>query len=84
LTGAECFIGLTGTLVQNQLLEFWWLFNLIKPGCLGTEEDFKVRFEQPILRGRKASARRSDVLLGKERLRELGEVRDLMMLRRTK
>lgn len=43
LGGAEVFIGLTGTLVQNALSEFWWIMNMIENGVLKTDADFKVR-----------------------------------------
>lgn len=40
---AEVFIGLTGTLVQNELDELWTVMNMIAPGCLGARDDFRVR-----------------------------------------
>lgn len=43
LGGAEVFIGLTGTLIQNELGEFWWIMNMIENGVLKTDAEFKVR-----------------------------------------
>lgn len=42
LTKAEVFIGLTGTLIQNEQSEFWWIMNMIENGVLDTSEEFKV------------------------------------------
>ena len=42
LVGAEVFIGLTGTLIQNELAEFWWLMNMIQNGVLKTDAEFMV------------------------------------------
>lgn len=39
---AEVLIGLTGTLVQNNLAELWTVMNMIQPGCLKTYPHFQV------------------------------------------
>ncbi len=41
-------IMLTGTPVQNHLAELWNLFQFVNPGLLGSFEDFKRRFINPI------------------------------------
>ncbi|CBJ28871.1 conserved unknown protein [Ectocarpus siliculosus] len=84
LVNAEVFIGLTGTLVQNNLDEYWSLLNTVQPGCVGRQDDFKRHFTEPILRGRKRGASRADVLLGRERIDEMGVTRDKVVLRRVK
>jgi len=40
-------MALTGTPLENRLLELWSVVDLILPGYLGTESDFKQRFRNP-------------------------------------
>ena len=42
---------LSGTPVQNNLLEFYSLVDLVQDNLFGTLSDFKTRFEQPISKG---------------------------------
>jgi len=63
----------TGTPVQNHLGELWNLFNFINPGLLGSLNDFKKNFSNPIEKFQDADAR--------ERLRKLITP---FVLRRTK
>lgn len=39
---------LTGTPVENSVRDLWALMNFLMPGYLGTRNDFKERYEQPI------------------------------------
>lgn len=43
---------LSGTPIQNNVLELWSLFDFLMPGFLGTEKQFMVRFSRPILASR--------------------------------
>ena len=43
-------IALTGTPVENRLLDLWSLFNVINPGFLGNVTSFRREFERPIMR----------------------------------
>ncbi|KAI8915574.1 SNF2 family N-terminal domain-containing protein [Gorgonomyces haynaldii] len=47
---------LSGTPVQNNVLELWSLFDFLMPGFLGTEQQFNERFGKPILQSRDAKA----------------------------
>lgn len=47
---------LTGTPIQNDLLEFYSLINMANPGVLGNHEDFRAKFESPISKGGEADA----------------------------
>jgi TATA-binding protein-associated factor len=43
---------LSGTPIQNNVLELWSLFDFLMPGFLGTEQSFSERFSKPILSNR--------------------------------
>ncbi|KAL1916044.1 uncharacterized protein VTP21DRAFT_6048 [Calcarisporiella thermophila] len=47
---------LTGTPVQNGVLELWSLFDFLMPGFLGTEKIFNERFGKPILASKDAKS----------------------------
>ena len=56
---------LTGTPLENSVLDLWSIFDFLMPGYLGTAKDFRERYEQPIAssqpgeQGRAAQARLS-------------------------
>ena len=41
-------LALTGTSVENRVLDLWSIFNLLNPGYLGKEAQFRKSFEVPI------------------------------------
>ncbi len=43
-------LALTGTPVENRLLDLWSIFNFLNPGYLGKESQFRSAFEVPIQR----------------------------------
>jgi superfamily II DNA or RNA helicase len=43
---------LTGTPMENSVLDLWSLFDFLMPGYLGSAEDFRQRYEIPIMRDR--------------------------------
>ena len=47
---------LTGTPVENRLSELWSLFQFLNPGLLGSADEFRKRFANPIERANDAGA----------------------------
>jgi len=45
---------LTGTPLENSVLDLWSIFDFLMPGYLGTAQDFRERYEQPITRDKDA------------------------------
>ncbi|XP_018335221.1 TATA-binding protein-associated factor 172 [Agrilus planipennis] len=43
---------LSGTPIQNNVLELWSLFDFLMPGFLGTEKQFNAKYSKPILASR--------------------------------
>jgi superfamily II DNA or RNA helicase len=44
-------IVLTGTPLENSVRDLWSIMNFAMPGYLGSRDDFKERYEQPIVQG---------------------------------
>jgi superfamily II DNA or RNA helicase len=47
---------LTGTPLENSVLDLWSIFDFLMPGYLGTAKDFRERYELPITKERNAEA----------------------------
>ena len=47
---------LTGTPLENSVLDLWSIFDFLMPGYLGGAQDFKERYEAPIARDKNAEA----------------------------
>jgi SNF2 family DNA or RNA helicase len=47
---------LTGTPLENSVLDLWSLYDFLMPGYLGTANDFRERYEVPIVRERDAGS----------------------------
>jgi SNF2 family DNA or RNA helicase len=48
---------LTGTPIENSVLDLWSIFDFLMPGYLGSATDFKERYEAPIVRENNAEAK---------------------------
>jgi superfamily II DNA or RNA helicase len=57
---AQWRVALSGTPVQNNLMELWSLFNLITPGFLGDQKSFQTYYRNPI--EKKSDKSRSELL----------------------
>ncbi len=65
-------IALTGTPVENRLMDLWSLFNFLNPGYLGTAAQFRRAYETPIQRqGDRARSRQLQRLVQPFILRRL-------------
>ena len=74
---------LSGTPIQNDLMEYFSLLNFANPNLLGTRADFRKQYELPILRGRDAAGTDADQQKGNERLAELLALVNKFIIRRT-
>lgn len=45
---ASAKVALTGTPIENRLMDYWSIFDFINPGYLSTKDDFKRRYVMPI------------------------------------
>lgn len=74
---------LSGTPIQNDLLEYYSLVDFVNSGILGTANEFNKRFGNPIIRGRDGDATDKEREVGLERQRELIGIVNKCMIRRT-
>ncbi|CAG2167179.1 unnamed protein product, partial [Oppiella nova] len=58
---------LTGTPLQNNLMEYWCMCDFVRPYHLGNQFEFKNMFEKPITNGQCVDSNELDVLLMKKR-----------------
>lgn len=74
---------LTGTPIQNDLQEFFMLINFVNPGVLGSYQEFKVRYETPIVQSQQSCILPQYKTLGDQRSSELARITNHFFLRRT-
>lgn len=75
---------LTGTPIQNNVVELWSLFDFLMPGFLGTEKMFQERFAKPIGASRNSKSYSKDQEKGALALEALHKQVLPFMLRRLK
>lgn len=75
---------LSGTPVQNNVLELWSLFEFLIPGYLGDRKQFQQRFGKPILSSRDAKASSNEMRAGHAALDSLHKMVLPFILRRRK
>ncbi|KAM9858612.1 DNA excision repair protein ERCC-6-like 2 [Aulostomus maculatus] len=77
-------IGLTGTILQNNLEELWCVMDWAVPGCLGSIGHFKNKFADPIEQSQRHSATKRALATGRKMVRVLVRKISPWFLRRTK
>lgn len=82
--GTKKRYGLTGTIMQNKLMELFNLFDWVVPGCLGTREHFREFYVEPLKHGQRSSAPERFVRIADARKQHLVAVLRKYLLRRTK
>ncbi|KAF5203379.1 Switch [Thalictrum thalictroides] len=76
--------GLTGTIMQNKIMELFNLFDWVAPGSLGTREHFREFYDEPLKHGQRSSAPDRFVEIADKRKQHLVNVLRRYLLRRTK
>lgn len=76
-------ICLTGYPIQNNLLEYYYMIDFLKPNFLGTIEEFRNLFENPIRNGLCSDSTEADKELSKKRAYVLNRRLDHFVLRKS-
>uniref|UniRef100_A0A671LBI7 DNA excision repair protein ERCC-6-like 2 n=1 Tax=Sinocyclocheilus anshuiensis TaxID=1608454 RepID=A0A671LBI7_9TELE len=77
-------VGLTGTILQNNLEELWCVMDWAIPGCLGSPVGFKNKFSDPIEHGQKHTVTKRALAEGRKAVQDLAKRLSHWFLRRTK
>ncbi|KAM4576492.1 DNA excision repair protein ERCC-6-like 2 isoform 2-T2 [Odontesthes bonariensis] len=77
-------IGLTGTILQNNLEELWCVMDWAIPGSLGSLGHFKNKFSDPIERGQRHSTTKRALATGRKAVGALARKISPWFFRRTK
>lgn len=76
--------GLTGTIMQNKIMDLFNVFDWVAPGCLGTREHFREFYDDPLKQGQRISAPEKFIQVAEQRRLHLGKVLQSHLLRREK
>ncbi|KAI8086158.1 P-loop containing nucleoside triphosphate hydrolase protein [Halteromyces radiatus] len=74
---------LSGTPIQNDLSEYYNLIDFANPGILGTPNEFRRNYENPIQRGRDSDASDAARKLSDEKVQEFWTIVSKFTIRRT-
>ncbi|KAJ3108467.1 hypothetical protein HDU97_001174 [Phlyctochytrium planicorne] len=73
---------LTGYPLQNNLVEYWCMVNFVAPGYLGSSEEFRNQYDNPITNGNYEDSTETDKKISRERLHVLIKVLEPIVMRR--
>lgn len=77
-------IGLTGTILQNNMKELWCVMDWAVPGLLGSKSYFKKQFSDPVEHGQRHTATKRELATGRKAMHRLAKKMSDCFLRRTK
>ncbi|KAK9408260.1 DNA excision repair protein ERCC-6-like 2 [Crotalus adamanteus] len=77
-------LGLTGTILQNNMKELWCVMDWAVPGLLGSEASFKTKISDPVELGQRHSATKRELATGRKAMARLAQKLSGYFLRRTK
>ncbi|XP_012582078.1 PREDICTED: DNA excision repair protein ERCC-6-like 2 isoform X1 [Condylura cristata] len=77
-------IGLTGTILQNNMKELWCVMDWAVPGLLGSMSYFKKQFSDPVEHGQRHTATKRELATGRKAMQRLAKKMSGWFLRRTK
>ncbi|XP_023559705.1 DNA excision repair protein ERCC-6-like 2 isoform X2 [Octodon degus] len=77
-------IGLTGTILQNNMKELWCVMDWAVPGLLGSRNHFQKQFSDPVEHGQRHTATKRELATGRRAMRRLAARMSGWLLRRTK
>lgn len=77
-------IGLTGTILQNNMKELWCVMDWAVPGLLGSRNHFKKQFSDPVEHGQRHTATKRELATGRKAMQKLAKKMSGWFLRRTK
>ncbi|XP_008710025.1 DNA excision repair protein ERCC-6-like 2 isoform X1 [Ursus maritimus] len=77
-------IGLTGTILQNNMKELWCVMDWAVPGLLGSRIHFKKQFSDPVEHGQRHTATKRELATGRKAMQRLAKKMSGWFLRRTK
>ncbi|CAH2294299.1 DNA excision repair ERCC-6-like 2 isoform X1 [Pelobates cultripes] len=76
--------GLTGTILQNNMEELWCVMDWAVLGCLGSKQQFKEDFVNPVEYGQRHNATKRELATGRKAMQRLASKMSPLFLRRTK